>query len=118
MMKSNGAKAATTLAINAFILGMYYLWQFEGIEQAGNVFMFWVWFIGVVGTILVFIPATANDYMPRTAIQKVFRFIVSPLILLGTIWAGHIFAATVYAIAALVAEARRKEAKRLSEARA
>ena len=112
---NNGIRPLVTVAINTFIGFMYYLWQFKGVEQAGNVFIFYVWFIGIVGTLMIFIPATANDYMPRTAIQRVIRFVVLPSILIGAIWAGHIFAATVYAIAALAAEARHKEAKKLSE---
>lgn len=112
---NNGIRYLVTVAINTFIGFMYYLWQFKGVEQAGNVYLFWVWFVGMVGTLAVFIPTTANDYKPRTALQHMIRFIVSPLIILATVWAGHIFAATVYAIAALAAEARHKEAKKLSE---
>lgn len=115
---NNGIKELTVLAIHVFIAGMYYLWQIEGVEQAGNVFIFYVWFIGIAGTLTVFIPATENDYTPRTVIQRVIRFAVAPLVLVGTLWAGHIFAASVYAIAVLAAEARHKEAKKLAEANA
>lgn len=112
---NNGIKFLIAVALNAFIASMYYLWQIEGIEQAGNIFMFWVWFFGITGSLLLFVPPTANDYTPRTFARGVFRFTVMPLTLLGTLWAGHIFAATVYAIASLSAEVRNKTAKALAE---
>lgn len=115
---SNAMKSLIAAAVHTFLAGMYYLWQIKGVEQAGNVFIFYVWFIGIAGTLTVFIPATANDYTPRTPIQRVIRFAVTPLVLVGTLWAGHIFAASVYAIAVLAAEVRHKEAKKLAEANA
>ena len=105
---------AITLSVNAMLGAAFYLWQVKGIEQAGNVFIFYVWFIGVIGSMLIFSTPTANDYQPRTAVNNLSRFICSPLILIGTLWAGHIFAATVYAIAILAAHARRAKAKELA----
>ena len=112
---NNGIKELTVLAIHVFIAGMYYLWQMEGVEQAGNIFIFWVWFVGVAGSISIFIVPTANDYRPRTLIRGFIRFVVAPLTLLATLWAGHIAAATFYAISVLAAEVRHRKAKELAE---
>lgn len=103
-------------ATHITLAGMFYLWQVKGVEQAGNVFVFYVWLIGVLGSLAVFTEPKAKDYRPRTALCTATRLIASVLVLLGALWAGHAFAATFFAVAILGGHAHRIKAKEAWEA--
>lgn len=85
------------LAMNGVYGVMYYLWQFKGIEQAGNVFLFLLWFIGIAGMLIgMFLPPDAKLYRRNHPAHSVVARICALVILFGAVWAGHPIAATFY----------------------
>ena len=99
---NNLSKFLMAIVVDAWLVFMYYLWQINGITQAGNLFIFWVWFIGIVGTLMIFVEAKAKDYRPMPLYFKIFNRISSVAIVVGTIWAGHSIAAVFYIIACFI----------------
>lgn len=108
---------AVVLAMDCLLAFMYYLWQIEGMEQAGSVFMFMIWFCGV-GGILVMVAGSpkAKDHKPRLLIHRWLSCVATLSFLVGTIWAGHIVAACFYALSWVVMRGYGDRAKEAWEA--
>ncbi len=94
---SNGIGFFGTLALYAFLAAMYYLWQIEGMEQAGRVFIFYVWAMAVFSSLLAFFTPSAKSHKPNRKALKAISRLLTLLVLLATIWAGHIVAAVAFA---------------------
>ena len=104
------------LAMNGVYGVMYYLWQFKGVEQAGNVFLFLLWFFGIVGMLAgMFLPTDAKLYRRSHPIQSVVARLCTLVILFGAVWAGHPIAATFYLLGACGAYAYNEKSKALAQ---
>lgn len=100
------------IAFDGFFTAMYYLWQVMGIEQAGWVFMFMIWFCGVLGSLAILAKPSDIEKKPKIAGHDWISGAFSFAFLAGAIWAGQFVAATFYCFALLVCrshEIRRKE---------
>lgn len=104
------------LAMNAFFGAMYYMWQVEGVEQAGNVFLFLLWFIGVAGMLVgMFLPPDAKLYRRNHPIHSTVARLCILVILFGAVWAGHPIAATFYLIGVCGAYAYNEKSKAIAQ---
>lgn len=102
------------LFVDVFFGAMFYLWQTEGVEQAGNVFMFMVWFCGIAGLFLIFVNPTAKNYRPKIPGHELVSGMFSFAFLFATAWAGSFVAAALYAIAAISIRVHQSECKKLA----
>lgn len=107
-------KSIAVNVMRALVLAMLYLWQVAGIEQAGNIFLFFVWFVGIVGILAIFVPPSAQAYRHRGAADVWLGRLVGAVCLFGALWAGHIFAATVYAVGWLATQAYVEACRKLA----
>ena len=110
------ANFVVTVLVDLFIGLMFYLWQVKGVGHAGNIFIFMVWASGVIGVVGFLIPVAAAEYRQRKPVRKWFDLIASVAILAGTIWTGHVIAATLYAFALIVFRSRARRAEELVQA--
>lgn len=108
---------AMVVVMDSLLGLMYYLWQVEGMDQAGNVFMFMVWFVGVGGVLMFFAgKPKASDYRTRLLVHRWFCCAATLSFLAGTIWAGHIVAACFYTFGWIVMRSYEEKSKQLWEA--
>lgn len=101
------------IVFDLFFACMYYLWQIEGVVQAGNVFMFMIWFVGVCGVLMVFAPHSPRGHVEVYVIHKPVSRAFSAAFLVGTIWSGHLVAALFYLLAWFVLYCRQERSKEL-----
>lgn len=104
------------LAINGFFSVMYYLWQLEGVEQAGNVFLFLLWFFGIAGMLIgMFLPPDAKLHRGNHPTHLAVARLCSLAILVGAVWAGHPIAATFYLLGVCGVHAYSEKSKALAQ---
>lgn len=113
---NKASRFAVCVVADVMFAAMYYFWQFEGVERAGDVFMFMIWFCGLGGLIVLFGSASAEQYRERYVIHVLFSRLATGAFLIGTIWAGHTVAAVFYLIAWGVAIGHTDRCRKLAEA--
>lgn len=89
-----------SLAISAATFSCLYAWKVHGINPAGNLFLFWMWFVAVMGCVLLFMP---RKYMAKTTYPQspllgaLFRIEGGILIAL-LVWFGNFVLAVFFVI--------------------
>lgn len=91
---------ATRFAVNTFVHiaagAALYAWQILGIERAGNVFVFWMWFVGVL--FFVSFLALPNPPKKRARKNRVLLCLNLSAWLFFTgalVWLGYVFLPSV-----------------------
>lgn len=85
-----------TTTVNTFVC--LYAWKVRGIDPAGNLFLFWMWFVAAVGCVLLLIP---RKYAAKTTQPKIPSLqicdLATEIILIGLLaWFGHFVLAAFY----------------------
>lgn len=113
---NKASRFAVCVVADVMFAAMYYFWQFEGVERAGDVFMFMIWFCGIGGLLVLFLPASADQHKERYPAHVVFSALATLAFLFGVIWAGHIVAAAFYLIGCLIVLAHKERCSELAAA--
>jgi hypothetical protein len=107
----------TSISINLACAALFYLWKFEAVEQAGNVVMFWLWFVAALGITLGF--ATPSDRSaPRIRALEHFNFAFGIATLVALAAYGHFVLATLYLVSMFCIAAYRSRLDRFETERA
>lgn len=105
------------LLIYSIMAVAYYQWQFEGYEPAKLVFMFWVWLVGIVGTIALFDPNRHKHHDIKSNARLAIGVVGSAMVVVATVHAGEVIAAGLYVVAVSGLYGARLEAKKKLEGR-
>jgi hypothetical protein len=84
--------------LDVFAALMFWLWQFQGVERAGNVFLFFTWTISAAAFLASFSkePPTKKHIAYET-----YLWVVALAWVAGLVWAGHPWTAATYLFASL-----------------
>jgi len=97
-----------SINVDLLILCLFYVWRFEGIEQAGNVVVFWLWFVTVVRTLIGF---ACNKKMfaeqKRPAGFGWYHAITEIALITALVWIGYILLPALYLLGLSLSEAAR-----------
>lgn len=91
-------KTLISALINLIFAFFAYLWVVHGSEGAGRVFLFILWFVGLMGMIKLFVPVSKEGYTPSTKIGGFLSAFFGLGFVFTAVWAGHVVAASVYAV--------------------
>lgn len=97
------------VTLDLLILSLFYIWQSEGTEQAGNVVVFWLWFITIV-RILVGIGADKTSFAerPRPAGFVWYHGVTEFATISALAWFGYTLLPAFYLIGTMLVEGARK----------
>lgn len=107
----------TAISTDGLIAILLYQWHFNGVEQAGNVAIFWLW----VAASLNFIVGIGGDRTlfeknPRPAGFGPYHFVTEFLFISAMVWVGCTWLAVFYTVSSLMKEgALEREPKRKAE---
>lgn len=98
---------------DALIVALFYAWQAEGIEQAGNVAVFWVWFLAISKSLGAWsLDKTSFADRPRPAGFIWYHGLTEFVTVSALVWFDFIWLPVVYLIGTLAMEgARNREPK-------
>ncbi|WP_261526131.1 hypothetical protein [Burkholderia multivorans] len=100
MSKSTRAWLAS-IAVMALEAAAFIAWKRFGINAAGNVLLFWLWFLAVTGVlVLVFLP---RDYerknaAPKSALRTAMSIASTVSMIAALAWFGHFVVAAFYTL--------------------
>lgn len=102
-MRNPVARWSVWLTTTVITFVCLYAWKVRGIDPAGNLFLFWMWFVAAVGCILLLIP---RKYAAKTTHPKIPSLqicdLATEIILVGLLaWFGHFVLAAVYVVGLL-----------------
>lgn len=103
-LKYWGWSVGTDIVLAALV----WAWQFQGTEQAGNVVVFFLWFVTVT-RILCGFALSKSDFAdkPRPAGFTTYHAITEAMIISTLVWIGYIWLPALYLFSALCFEAAR-----------
>lgn len=89
-----------SLAISAATFSCLYAWKVHGIDPAGNLFLFWMWFVAAMGCVLLFTP---RKYMSKTTYPKnsflaALSWIEGLILIALLVWFGSFVLAVFFVI--------------------
>ena len=104
-MKQPAKYWTASVGLDAFVLGMFYLWWIEGIDRAGAVFQFACWAL----TIIMLLGALGIDRdhvvkNPRPKGFGIYHFVSEIAILVALVWADMMILAAVRICAVFIFE--------------
>lgn len=68
-----------------------YAWHVEGIEQAGNVFIFWMWFAATLFALhLVLLVSPPNERPPKNPALAVLNTSAWFFFIVSLVWTGYV----------------------------
>lgn len=103
----------SSLFVNIIYFGSFYLWHVNGIEGAGNLFVFIAWFAAIMYIIAGF-GADKSLYKHKRPVGFVpYNYITESLAVFCLAWVGMFICAAVYAIGFLLTEGSRSREKSL-----
>lgn len=94
----------SSLFLNIIYFGSFYLWYVNGIEGAGNLFVFFAWFTAIM-YIITGLVADKSLYKHKRPVGFVpYNYITESLAVFCLAWAGMFICAATYAIGFLLSE--------------
>lgn len=90
-------RTLTTLALCLAQLAALVAWKFYGIEAAGNLLLFWVWFFAIVGIMAFFLPAQ-SPAAPKSRVRRFFSTFTCGVLLVALAWYGHFVSAAFFVL--------------------
>lgn len=99
----------TSIGSDALLLALFYAWQVENVEQAGNVVVFWCWFIAIVRVLcgMVADKSLFSD-KPRPAGFGWYHAVTDVAMISALVWVGFLWLPALYLFGAIMMEGARK----------
>lgn len=99
---------STAIITDALLVALFYVWQVNGIEQAGNVAVFWVWFMVVI-KILAGASADKTTFAdkPRPAGFVWYHAVTEVALISALVWVGYVWLPAFYLLGSLMMEGAR-----------
>lgn len=99
----------SAIVLDLLLASLYYTWQAEGIDQAGNVVIFWTWFIVVI-RILVGLGSDKSAFAKHPRPAGFTRYYaVAEIAKISTLaWIGYTWLPALYLVGTMLMEGARK----------
>ena len=100
---------AKAIALDLFIFTLFYIWIAHGIEAAGSVIVFWLWFLSIVRILVGFSADKSSfDRNPRPSGFGGYNLLTEVTTISALVWMGYMWLPAIYLLGVLLVEAARK----------
>lgn len=78
--------------VNALTVAALYFWQIHGVDQAGNLFVFWMWVVAITTCLSLFVPRKSlpKTRPPRSAAFEALHIGMRLMFIAALVWVGYV----------------------------
>lgn len=104
------------IVTDAILAGLFYVGKVDGVSQAIDVAVFWLWVVSILKLIIAFVVKKETvDKMPRPAGFDYYHATTEVLTISALVWFGFFWLAAVYLIAVIFWESAIASARKENE---